>query len=102
MARAIEYTSSASVTQPNIFHGLLERVERDGTFGLAPHPSRPAAIPCPSTGRALRVATIDANTDAICPRCMQTGRGAFVSFVSDLRMAYACPCCDQFIWTAAV
>jgi hypothetical protein len=47
------------------------------------------------------VASIDAHTQAICPGCLATGRGAFVSFVADLRMAYACPKCDQFVWVAA-
>ena len=31
---------------------------------------------------------------------MKTGHGAFVSFVSDLRMAYACPQCEEIVWTA--
>jgi phage FluMu protein Com len=84
------------------FHGLLERVELNGQSRLVPRSERPATVPCPSTGRALAVATIDAHSEAICPRCLQTGRGAFVSFVSDLRMAYACPRCDEFVWVAAV
>jgi hypothetical protein len=90
------------MTVPVLFHGLLERVDREGEPQLVPCPSRPASIPCPSTGRALRVATIDAHAQAICPSCLKTGRGAFVSFVSDLRMAYACPACEQFVWVAAV
>jgi hypothetical protein len=85
------------------YASLLQRVERDGEPRLVPIPS-PAShsIPCPSTGRALKVATIDAAAQAICPSCLQNGRGAFVSFVSDLRMAYACPRCEQFVWVAAV
>ena len=58
----------------------------------------PSTIPCPNTGRALRVATIDAETVAICPRCSGQGRGAFISFVGDLRMAYACPECRDLVW----
>jgi hypothetical protein len=59
-------------------------------------------IPCPNTGRALRVATVDAETDAICPRCSGQGRGAFISFVGDLRMAYACPRCEDLVWLPGV
>jgi hypothetical protein len=84
------------------FHGLLDCVEQEGELHLVPRASRPSTIPCPSTGHALRVATIDAHAEAICPRCLTTGRGAFVSFVSDLRMAYACPACEQLVWVAAV
>ncbi len=62
----------------------------------------PASIPCPTTGRQLRVSTIDANTAAICPACAEHGHGGFVSFVGDLRMAYACPQCRQFVWLQSV
>jgi hypothetical protein len=48
------------------------------------------------------VATIDGNSQALCPQCLQAGHGAFVSFVSDLRMVYACPRCEQMVWVAAV
>lgn len=85
----------------SFFHGLLKRIEHDGETHLVPHAERPKSVPCPSTGRALTVATIDAHTQAVCPRCLQIGRGAFVSFVSDLRMAYACPKCDEVVWVAA-
>ncbi|HEX4935109.1 MAG TPA: hypothetical protein VFV33_18120 [Gemmatimonadaceae bacterium] len=83
------------------FHGLLERIVLDGTARLVAHAARPSCIPCPSTGHALKVASIDAQAQAICPRCMAIGRGAFVTFVGDLRMAYACPGCDQFVWLAS-
>ena len=59
--------------------------------------SGPATIPCPSTGRLLRVATLDVETSAICPSCDNRGHGGFVSFVGDLRMAYACPACRQLV-----
>ncbi|MGE3955811.1 MAG: hypothetical protein AB7H96_03760 [Vicinamibacterales bacterium] len=88
------------MTHPFEFHGLVRRVEQNGVMRLVPHHPRPAAIPCPTTGRALKIAAIDASAPALCPSCMQTGHGAFVSFVSDLRMAYACPQCDQLIWAA--
>ena len=57
-------------------------------------------MPCPTTGRLLRVATLEAATAAICPSCTNRGAGGFVSFVADLRMAYACPLCCQLIWLA--
>ncbi len=84
------------------FHGLLERVHRNGQLALIPHAARPSTIPCPTTGRALKVAAIETTAPALCPSCMQPGHGAFVSFVSDLRMAYACPQCDQMIWVAGI
>jgi hypothetical protein len=46
----------------------------------------------------MRVATLDAEARAICPVCASDGVGGFVSFVGDLRMAYACPQCRQLIW----
>jgi hypothetical protein len=58
----------------------------------------PATIPCPTTGRLLRIATLDAETSAICPSCDRPGHGGFVSFDADLRMAYACPECRQLVW----
>jgi hypothetical protein len=61
---------------------------------------RPATVPCPTTGRLLRVATVEANATAICPACATHGHGGFVSFEGDLRMAYACPQCRQLVWVA--
>jgi ribosomal protein S27AE len=88
------------VTASSLLNGLLRRIEHEGEPGLVPHGDRPGTVPCPTTGRVLKVATIDAHTRAVCPRCLQIGRGAFVSFVSDLRMAYACPKCDEVVWVA--
>ena len=62
------------------------------------HEETPRAIPCPTTGRPLRVSTLDAKARAICPKCLVEGRGGFVSFVADLRMAYACPGCRELVW----
>jgi hypothetical protein len=87
----------------NLFHGLLlQATTADGQPCVKPAAAKPAMIPCPTTGRPLPVATIDAHATAICPGCSARGRGAFVSFVSDLRMAYACPACRQIVWLAAV
>ena len=58
----------------------------------------PATLPDPSTGRPLRVATVDGRAKAICPSCSTSAEGGFLSFVGDLRLAYACPSCEQFVW----
>jgi hypothetical protein len=60
--------------------------------------SVPASIPDPQTGRPLRVATVDGPTRAICPACATSAEGGFISFVGDLRLAYACPSCVQLVW----
>ena len=86
-----------------LYHGLFRRHADTGSPPrLSRHESGPAAIPCPTTGRPLRIATIDANTLAICPACAVHGHGGFVSFVGDLRMAYACPQCRELIWVQGV
>jgi len=90
-------------THTDLFHGLfILHAGGDGHPRLTRHQSSPASIPCPTTGRALRVATIDAGATAICPSCSSHGHGGFVSFVGDLRMAYACPQCRQLIWLESV
>src|SRR5262245_53534568 len=88
-------------TRTDLFHGLFcWHADPDGQPTISRHDSRPSNIPCPTTGRPLRVATVDAEAPAICPRCSRQARGGFVSFVGDLRMAYACPLCLQLIWLA--
>ena|SRR5687767_6940546 len=90
-------------TRTDLFHGLfLWHPGANGQPTVSRHASGPDRIPCPKTGRPLRVATVDAEAAAICPRCANKGRGAFVSFVGDLRMAYACPLCLELIWLAGV
>jgi hypothetical protein len=90
-------------TTPDLYHGLFRRQsDRDGEVSLSRHESGPATVPCPTTGRPLRVATIDAQAAAICPDCARHGRGGFVSFDGDLRMAYACPQCRKLVWLAGV
>ena len=68
-----------------------------GEFTLARRHDAPSVISDPS-GRLLKIATVDAGATAICPSCESTGRGAFMSFVQDLRMAYACPSCTTVVW----
>jgi hypothetical protein len=82
-----------------LFHGLFRwAADADGRPLLLRHEASPMVVPCPNTGRPLRVAMVEANTSAICPSCASQGHGGFVSFVGDLRMAYACPQCGQFVW----
>ena len=97
--------SAAKMTSPpfrtDLYNGLFQwHAGRDGEPRVSRHDSSPASIPCPTTGRQLHVATIDAAAPAICPACANHGAGGFVSFVSDLRMAYACPRCCQLVWLA--
>ena len=58
----------------------------------------PATIPDPQTGRPLRISTLESRARAICPSCETTAEGGFISFVGDLRLAYACPSCVQLVW----
>jgi hypothetical protein len=87
----------------DLFHGLFRwHTGDDGQPCLSRHDSGPPTIPCPTTGRSLRIATLDAAAMAICPSCATHGVGGFVSFVGDLRMAYACPQCRELVWLAGV
>ena len=82
-----------------LYHGLFRcDADADGQPRLSRTATGPAMIPCPTTGRPLRISTIEANTAAICPACATHGQGGFVSFEGDLRMAYACPQCRQLVW----
>jgi hypothetical protein len=85
----------------DLYHGLFcWHRANDGPPRVSRHASSPRTIPCPTTGRLLKIATIDADAAAICPSCSIEGRGGFVSFEGDLRMAYACPQCLQLVWLA--
>jgi hypothetical protein len=90
----------------DLYHGLFRwhagDSSHDGLPTLSCHEGKPVAIPCPATGRDLKVATVEAKALAICPRCERHGRGGFVSFEGDLRMAYACPVCRELIWLAGL
>lgn len=89
----------ATVTPSTLFHGLLHRHHRDGEPYLAASSPRPGTLPCPTTGRVLTIAGIDDDSRAFCAGCQASGHGAFISFVNDLRMAYACPKCDRLVWS---
>ena len=92
-------TMTATLTS-GLYLGLF-RLESasDGGAKLLRDPDAPSRIPDPS-GRLLKVATMDEGTQAICPACAVLGHGGFVSFESDLRLAYACPGCRQLVWLA--
>jgi hypothetical protein len=91
------------MSQAELFHGLFQwHAGQDGQHTLSRPDRRPATVPCPATGRALRIATLEAAAAAICPSCAARGRGGFVTFEGDLRMAYACPQCRQFVWIAGL
>ncbi len=88
---------------PDPYHGLFHwHAGQNGQPSVSRAKAAPAMIPCPTTGRPLRVATIEAEAAAICPSCVSRARGGFVSFDGDLRMAYACPHCRQLVWLAGV
>jgi hypothetical protein len=87
----------------DLYHGLFRwHTNGDGCPQVSRRPLGPRTIPCPTTGRLLKVATLDADATAICPACASHGHGGFVSFEGDLRMAYACPQCLQLVWVAGV
>jgi hypothetical protein len=81
-----------------LFHGVF-RLEHlpNGQKQLSRQPNPPASIPGPE-GRLLHIATVDASAQAICPACATAAKGGFVSFVQDLRLAYACPSCQKLVW----
>jgi hypothetical protein len=86
-------------TRSDLYHGLfLWERPSNGQAQLSRHASAPAVIPDPDSGRLLKIATLDAHTRAICPSCAHPGQGGYVSFVQDLRLAYACPSCLQLVW----
>ena len=96
-------SESSASGRTDLFHGLfLWHHGQDGQPRVSRHANSPASVPCPSTGRQLRVATIEAGAPAICPSCSSHGAGGYVSFEGDLRMAYACPKCLELVWLAGV
>ena len=82
-------------------HGLLQSNPAvNGRLTLDPHAVTPTTLPDPQTGQALRVAKVELSR-AICPACERKGDGAFVTFVSDLRLVFACPNCRDLVWLSA-
>jgi hypothetical protein len=84
------------LSRTDLYFGLFhwER-SADGQARLSSRSEAPGAIPDPASGKLIRVASVEARARAICPACQVTGLGGFVSFVSDVRLAYACPSCEQ-------
>jgi hypothetical protein len=90
---------SAPFPPENRYFGLfVTEPNQHGAPSLVRHAAPPPSIPDPATGRALKIATLDGRARAICPACADTAEGGFVSFVGDLRLAYACPSCEQLVW----
>jgi hypothetical protein len=86
-------------TEP--FHSLFELCSQAAHRpGLASSAVTPRTIPDPDTGRPLQVAAVELSVHGICPACAQRGAGGYVSFVSDLRLAFACPSCRTLVWLA--
>src|SRR5436190_2454860 len=81
----------------DLFFGLFEQA---GRSRLAAKGQEIKTIPDPQTGRPLQVATIELTDRSVCPSCTQLGAGGYVSFVSDLRLAFACPSCRKLVWVA--
>jgi hypothetical protein len=105
MPEMLGFTSSdASADVPtDLYHGIFRwHTGQDGLPRVTRDSAGPRDVPCPTTGRRLRIATIEAGTSAICPGCASRGLGGFISFVGDLRMAYACPLCERLVWVAGV
>lgn len=99
--RLLSMLPSATIvtTRSDLYHGLFLWVRpSEGQPQLTRHAAAPASIPDPQSGRLLKVSTLDASARAICPSCRTTAQGGFVSFVQDLRLAYACPSCQQLVW----
>jgi hypothetical protein len=87
-------------TTTDQFYGLFElRASAHGQPQLTSI-ARTGSVPCPQTGRPLKVATVELSERAVCPACTQLGVGGYVSFVSDLRLAFACPSCRKLVWVA--
>ena len=83
----------------DLFHGLFRwHPAAAGPARITRHAGAPHTVPDPQSGRMIKVATVEVTERAICPACAQLGAGGFVSFVSDLRLAYACPSCRNLVW----
>jgi hypothetical protein len=85
----------------DLFHGLFEYSSgAQGIGQISSNAAAPRAIPDPQTGRPLRVASLEVSERGVCPSCAVPGAGGYVSFVSDLRLAFACPSCRKLVWIA--
>ena len=80
------------------FHSLFRREELAGGECQTIRRSDAPNVVVDPVGRHLKIATLDDKARATCPACATTARGAFLSFVQDLRLAYACPVCQDLVW----
>jgi hypothetical protein len=86
-------------TRTDLFHGLFHwHPGGSGPARVTAHADPPPSVPDPQSGRLIKVASLEVADRAICPACAAAGPGGFVSFVSDLRLAYACPSCRTLVW----
>ena len=83
--------------RPDPFHGVFTRDATSAVARLSRHPRAAHTLPDPKTGQQLRIATVELS-GAICPACLKRADGGFVSFVSDLRLVFACPHCSDLVW----
>jgi hypothetical protein len=88
----------ASIPHDRYFGLFVRDQQSNGRPRLSKRADAPREIPDPVSGRLLRIATIDAESPAICPACETRADGGFVSFHADLRLAYACPGCEELVW----
>ena len=80
------------------FHGVFtHHPSAEGHARIGRHPKGKRTLPDPHTGRDLHIATVELS-GAICPACERRGDGGFISFVSDLRLVFACPHCVDLVW----
>jgi hypothetical protein len=87
--------------ETDLFYGLFElRATLHGRPRLTSPTSAPSSVPDPQTGRPVKVADVELSERGVCPACTQLGAGGYVSFVADLRLAFACPSCCKLVWIA--
>jgi hypothetical protein len=90
-----------TLPRTDCFHGLFELWPQGRERArLSSNAAAPRVIPDPQTGRPLKVASVELSERGVCPACTQLGAGGYVSFVSDLRLAFACPSCCKLVWIA--
>jgi hypothetical protein len=95
------YLATLTDFRTDLFHGLFEwHRAGQGPARLTTRSAAPREVPDPLTGRPLKVASLEVSERAVCPACTQLGGGGYVSFVSDLRLAFACPSCLKLVWIA--
>lgn len=84
----------------DLYHGLFHWHPPIGgqQASITKAHNHPTALPDPITGRLLRIASVEVSAVAICPLCSHQAQGGYVSFVADVRLAYACPGCRELVW----